>query len=238
VIISSLPLPFKNFNKRLKAKWLEFFFQRGLYGELSPITFLKGPRKMTKRLILTFLILFTISGCGVRSIPQALNQVEAAWAEVTNQYKRRADLIPNLVKVVQGYAAHEKETLEAVINARAKATQTNVSVENLNQDTMQAFQKAQGNLGSALGRLMLIVERYPDLKANQNFRDLQIQLEGTENRIATARRRYIEAIQHFNNQISVPPESFTNSLFYHHKKKPQFAVEGEPDLDKPPEINL
>ena len=115
-----------------------------------------------------------LSGCGVQSIPTALNEVEATWSEVLNQYKRRSDLIPNLVNIVKGYAAHEKETLQAVVEARAKATQTQVSSEQLTPETMNRFSQAQAGLGSALSRLMVVVERYPDLKANQNFRDLLI----------------------------------------------------------------
>jgi len=131
-----------------------------------------------------------LSGCGMRSIPTALNEVEAAWSEVLNQYKRRSDLIPNLVSIVKGYAAHEKDTFQAVVEARVKATQTQVNIDQLTPDTLSKFSQAQAGLGSALSRLMVVVERYPDLKANENFRDLQVQLEGTENRITVARNRY------------------------------------------------
>src|SRR5512137_2140175 len=169
-------------------------------------------------------ILAAASGCGYRSIPMAENAVGAAWAEVENQYQRRSDLVPNLVEVVKGSAAHEKETLEAVVNARANATSVKLSVNDLTPENMKRFEAAQGELRSALGRLLAVSEAYPQLKANENFRDLQVQLEGTENRIAIARRRYIQSVQDFNNLITVPPTSFTNSLFYHHAAKPQFAA--------------
>ena len=182
-------------------------------------------------------MLFTVS-CGMQSIPTALNQVDADWAEVQNQYKRRADLIPNLVAVVKGYAAHEKETLTGVIEARAKATQVNFTADQLTPENMQKFQSAQSGLSSALSRLMVTVEKYPDLKANQNFRDLQAQLEGTENRITVARNRYIEAIKNFNNLITVPPTSFYNSLVLHHPKKPQFQVDNIQEAQNAPAVKF
>lgn len=177
-----------------------------------------------------FIVLFSLilTSCGLQSIPQANNQVEADWAEVQNQYKRRADLIPNLVQTVKGYAAHEKETLEGVISARAQATQVTVDPKNLNPETLQKFQEAQSGLSQALGRLMVVAEKYPDLKANENFKGLQAQLEGTENRIAIARRRYIDGVREFNNLVTVFPTSLTNSLIHHFDKKPQFtATESE-----------
>lgn len=167
--------------------------------------------------------LFLVS-CGLQSIPQTNNEVEASWAEVNNQYKRRSDLIPNLVNVVKGVAAHEKETLEGVINARAKATAVTVDAKDLTPEKLKEFQAAQSGLSQALGRLMVVSERYPDLKANQNFQGLQTQLEGTENRIAIARRRYIESVQKFNNLVTVFPTSLTNSLIHHFDKKPQFTA--------------
>jgi LemA protein len=179
-----------------------------------------------------------LSGCGVQSIPTALNEVEATWSEVLNQYKRRSDLIPNLVNIVKGYAAHEKETLQAVVEARAKATQTQVSSEQLTPETMNRFSQAQAGLGSALSRLMVVVERYPDLKANQNFRDLQVQLEGTENRITIARQRYIQSIKEFNTLVTVPPTSWYNSLFLNHEKKPQFSVEDEAGIQQVPAVKF
>jgi LemA protein len=174
--------------------------------------------------LLVILISLFVTSCGLQSIPQANNQVEATWAEVLNQYKRRSDLIPNLVNTVKGYASHEKDTLEGVINARAKATATTVDAKNLTPENLQKFQEAQSGLSQALGRLMVVSERYPDLKANQNFQALQAQLEGTENRIAIARRRYIESVRDFNNLVTVFPTSVTNSLIHKFEKKPQFTT--------------
>ena len=192
---------------------LGFFISRGLPQELS----------MKSSLIILFASLF-LASCGLQTIPQSNNNVEAAWAEVQNQYKRRTDLIPNLVNTVKGYAAHEKETLEGVIEARAKATAVTIDPTNLTPEKLKEFQAAQTGVSQALGRLMVVSEKYPDLKANQNFQGLQVQLEGTENRIAVARRRYIESVQEFNNLVTVFPTSLTNSLIHKFEKKPQFSV--------------
>ncbi len=181
--------------------------------------------KSTIQGLMTVVALALLSGCGTQSIPQSLNNVEATVAEVTNQYKRRADLIPNLVATVKGYAGHEKETLEGVIAARAKATSVTIDPTNMSAEQIQQFQAAQGGLSQALGRLMVVSEQYPDLKADRNFRELQAQLEGTENRITVARNRHIEAIKNFNNLVTVPPTSWTNSLFYSHEKLPQWSLE-------------
>ncbi len=189
------------------------------------------------KLIFGFLFI-SLTSCGWRSIPTAKNEVEAQFAEIQNQYKRRADLIPNLVKVVKGYAEHEQETLTSVVEARAKATSVNIDPKKLDAAAMKKFQEAQGALSSALSRLMVVVEKYPNLKASQNFRDLQIQLEGTENRITVARNRYIQAIKSFNNLVTVPPTSWTNSIMYHYDKMPQFQVENLNQLEKAPEVNL
>jgi LemA protein len=187
-----------------------------------------------------FLLIFTLflSSCGMQSIPTANNQVEASWAEVQNQYKRRSDLIPNLVEVVKGYAKHEQETLTGVVEARANATKINFTADQLNAETMQKFQKAQAGLSSALSKLMVVVEKYPDLKANENFRDLQSQLEGTENRITVARNRYIESIKEFNNLVTVPPTSWYNGIFLHLTKKPQFQVENLEEAQKAPTVKF
>jgi LemA protein len=184
--------------------------------------------------------LLFLTGCGIQSIPKSVNQVEAAVAEVTNQYKRRADLIPNLVKTVKGYASHEKETFEAVIAARASATQVSIDPSNATPEQIQKFQQAQGGLSQALGRLMVVAERYPDLKADRNFRELQAQLEGTENRITIARQRHIEAIKEFNNRVTVPPSSWTNSLIYHHEKMAQWALDEaeQKAVEKAPEVDF
>ncbi|HIG70990.1 MAG: LemA family protein [Myxococcales bacterium] len=179
-----------------------------------------------------------LGGCGMQSIPQSLNSLDASAAEVTNQYKRRADLIPNLVSTVKGYASHEQETLTGVIEARAKATSMTIDPSNASAEQIQQFQAAQGGLSQALGRLMVVSERYPDLKADRNFRELQAQLEGTENRITIARQRHIEAIRQFNDLVTVPPTSLTNSLFYHHEKKPQWALDAaeQKQVEKAPEV--
>jgi LemA protein len=199
-------------------------------------------RRATGLLIgLLFLVLFLLlMGCGVQSIPKAANQVEATVAEVTNQYKRRADLIPNLVNTVKGYASHERETFEAVTNARASATRVSIDPAGATPQQIQAFQQAQGGLSQALGRLMVVAERYPELKADRNFRELQAQLEGTENRITIARQRHIEAIKVFNNLVDVPPTSWTNSFFYHHDKMAQWALDAaaQQAVEKTPEISF
>jgi LemA protein len=189
-----------------------------------------------KSVIVLILSCFFLVSCGLQSIPQANNAVEGAWAEVQNQYKRRSDLIPNLVQTVKGYASHEKETLEAVVSARAKATAITVDPTKLTPEKLQEFQSAQSGVSQALGKLMVVSERYPDLKANTNFQGLQAQLEGTENRIAIARRRFIETVQEFNNLVTVFPTSLTNSLIHHFDKKPQFtATEAE---QKTPEVKF
>lgn len=182
---------------------------------------------MLNRIFLIGGLVSMLTACGLQSIPQAKNQVESTLAEVTNQYKRRSDLIPNLVQTVKGYASHEKETLEAVISARAKASQITIDPNNLDPQKITEFQQAQGSLTQALGRLMVVMEKYPELKADRNFRELQAQLEGTENRITIARQRHIEAIREFNNLVDVPPTSWTNSLFYHYEKLKQWDVSAE-----------
>lgn len=190
-----------------------------------------------KKLFLTLPLLF-LGACGVQSIPTQLNEVDATWAEVLNQYQRRADLIPNLVEVVKGYAKHEKETLEGVIQARASATQIKIDAKDLTEENLAKFQRAQNELKGSLSRLMLVAEQYPALKANENFRDLQVQLEGTENRITVARQRFIEQVKIFNNLVSVFPTSLTNSLIFHHAKKPQFTVENEAEVKRPPQVKF
>ena len=139
--------------------------------------------------------------------------VKTAWSQVENQYQRRADLSPNLVNTVKGYAAHEKNTLEGVMNARAKATQTTIDPTNLNEETMKQYQAAQGELSNALSRLMVVVERYPELKANENFRELQVQLEGTENRITVERKRFNEVAQGYNTYVRTFPNNILSGIF-------------------------
>ncbi|MBN1768858.1 MAG: LemA family protein [Prolixibacteraceae bacterium] len=152
--------------------------------------------------------------------------VTAQWSQVENVYQRRADLIPNLVNTVKGYAAHEQETLEAVINARSKATGVNLNAENLDENSIQQFEQAQAGLTSALSRLMVVVERYPDLKANQNFRDLQVQLEGTENRITNERRKFNEVTQAYNTFIRNFPQTIYARIFGFNRKAYFEAAEG------------
>lgn len=197
---------------------------------------------MKKIVLLAMTLTLTgfLTGCGLQSIPQQKNEVDASFAEITNQYKRRADLIPNLVNVVKGYASHEKDTLQGVVEARAKATSVNIDPKNMSADKLAEFSKAQGQLSQALGRLMVVSENYPNLKADQNFRDLQAQLEGTENRITVARNRYIEQIKLFNNLVTVPPTNITNMLIYRHEKMPQWDVsEAEKaSNEKAPEVKF
>ena len=176
--------------------------------------------------ILIAVVISTLSGCGYNTIQQLEEAVNKSWGDVESNLQRRADLIPNLVQVVKGYAAHEKETLEAVVNARSKATSVQLSPQDLgNPQAMQQFQAAQGALSSALSRLMVVVERYPDLKANQNFLDLQNQLEGTENRINVARQRYNQAVEAFNYAIRKFPNNLTNSFILHLDRKEYFKAD-------------
>jgi LemA protein len=160
-----------------------------------------------------------VCGCGINNIPSYDEQVKAAWGQVQNQYQRRADLVPNLVSTVQGYAAHEKDTLQAVVEARAKVSQMNVSPEILSDPAaFKAFEQNQAALTGALSRLMVVVEAYPDLKADQNFLQLQSQLEGTENRISVARRDYITAVQRYNTEIRTFPGRIWHALMYRDMK--------------------
>lgn len=179
------------------------------------------------RFFLVMIMLTVIAnGCGYNMLQQMEEQVFRAWSDVESNLQRRADLIPNLVATVKGYAAHEKETLEAVIQARAKATSVQISTEDLGSaQAMQQMLDAQSGLSSALARLMVVVERYPDLKANQNFLDLQNQLEGTENRINVARQRYNQAVEAFNGKIRSLPYSVTNGVILHLKRKEYFKAE-------------
>ena len=182
-----------------------------------------------KRLIIGLLFvtaLTTLSGCGYNTMQANEEAVIAAWGNVESSYQRRVDLIPNLVEVVKGYAKHEADTLLAVTEARAKVGSMQVTKDVLNDPaSLNKFQQAQGELSGALSRLMVVVERYPDLKANQNFLDLQKQLEGTENRINVARERYNSSVQVFNTSIRTFPNSLTNSLMLHLSRKEAFKAE-------------
>ena len=182
--------------------------------------------KVIRLLLIINLLIIFLSGCGYNSMQRNEETVLKAWGDVESNLQRRADLIPNLVEVVKGYASHEKETLQAVIEARAKATSVKISPSDLgNAEAMNKMLQAQGQLSSALARLMVVVERYPDLKANQNFLDLQNQLEGTENRINVARQRYNEAVRVFNYSIRKFPNSLTNNLLLHLERKEYFKAE-------------
>jgi LemA protein len=184
------------------------------------------------------MMLPVLAGCGFNTIPTAEEQAKAAWSEVLNQYQRRADLIPNLVETVKGYAAHEKEVLESVVEARAKATQTTLSPEALdNPEAFKAFQESQAGLTGALSRLLAVVENYPDLKANQNFLALQAQLEGTENRIAVARRDYIEAVRVYNTSLrTFPTLLWANFWFTDNEPFQNFTV--AEDKIEAPKVNF
>ncbi|MBI5102295.1 MAG: LemA family protein [Nitrospirae bacterium] len=187
--------------------------------------------------IVASVTLFGISGCGYNQMQANEEAVKAAWGDVESSYQRRADLIPNLVEVVKGYAKHEQETLTAVTEARAKVGSIQMTKGLLdNPQALNQFQQAQGGLSSALSRLMVVVEKYPDLKANQNFRDLQTQLEGTENRINVARVRYNKSVETFNVSIRTFPNSLTNSLLLHLKLKEPYKAEA--GSEKAPKVNF
>ncbi|CAB4243972.1 LemA [Methylacidimicrobium sp. AP8] len=195
-------------------------------------------RLRARRLLGLLVLPLLLGGCGYNRIQEEDEQVKAAWAEVVNQYKRRADLVPNLVAVVKGYAAHEKEVLTQVTEARARAGALTAGPELLqNEEAMRRFAAAQGELGTALSRLMAVAESYPQLKADSVFRDLQAQLEGTENRIAVARRRYIQSVQAYNTLIRSFPTNLT-ALVFHYSVKPTFSVEDEAQIARPPSVDF
>jgi len=179
-----------------------------------------------------------LSGCGYNQFQAKDEATKAAWAEVVNQYQRRADLIPNLVNTVKGYATHEKDTLEAVTRARAAATSFQITPEVLsNPEAFQKFQQVQGELSGALSRLMAVSENYPQLKADASFRDLQSQLEGTENRITVARQRYIAAVQDYNVTVRSFPTNLT-AMMFGYQAKPSFTVENEKSISTAPTVNF
>ncbi len=186
----------------------------------------------------TALVLAMLGGCGYNSLQQQDEQVKAAWSQVLNQYQRRADLVPNLVNTVKGAVAAEKDILDSVVNARSKATSIQATPELINDPAaFQKWQAAQGELSSALSRLMLVVERYPDLKSISGFSDLRVQLEGTENRIAVERKRYIDAVQVYNVTVRSFPTNLTAKMFGH-PLRPNFTVENEAQLSKPPTVDF
>lgn len=179
-----------------------------------------------------------LSGCGYNDFQRLDEQTQSAWSEVLNQYQRRADLVPNIVATVKGEAAFEQDTLTRVIEARAKATSIQVTPETLNNpEAFKKFQAAQGELGSALSRLMVVSEQYPNLKSNQGFRDLRVQLEGTENRVTVARNRYIQAVQEYNVLARSFPSNLTTMLFGYQPKS-NFAVQNEAAISIPPVVDF
>ena len=185
-------------------------------------------------LLMTLLL---VSGCGYNALQVKEEAVFKAWGDIESSLQRRADLIPNLVETVKGYAKHERETLEAVISARARATSVQISPKDLSDPAaMQQFQEAQGGLSSALARLMVVAEQYPDLKANQNFLDLQHQLEGTDNRINVVRQRYNETVEAFNAAIRKFPENLTNKFLLHLDRKEYFKA--EPQAKEVPKVQF
>ena len=181
------------------------------------------------------LVALLLSGCGYNTIQQKDEAVNAAWSQVLNVYKRRADLVPNLVASVRGYASHEREVLTAVTEARSRVGSINVNADD--PASIEQFQQAQGELQSAIGRLLVVAENYPQLKANQNFLQLQAQLEGTENRITVERQRYIQAVQDYNTYIRSFPQNLTAKLFGY-APKPNFSVENEAELAEPPTVDF
>ncbi|MCP2011995.1 LemA protein [Duganella sp. HSC-15S17] len=189
-------------------------------------------------MMLAILALLGLSGCGYNALQSQDEQIKASWSEVVNQYQRRADLIPNLVNTVKGYATHEQDVLTQVTQARAAATSLQVTPEVLNDPAAFAkFQAAQGALSGALSRLLAVSENYPQLKADANFRDLQAQLEGTENRITVARNRYIQSVQEYNVTVRSFPSNLTATAFGY-KTKANFSVENEKEISKPPMVDF
>ncbi len=191
-----------------------------------------------KRLLVLILTITALSGCGYNDFQKLDEQSRAAWSEVLNQYQRRADLVPNIVASVKGEASFEQDTLTKVIEARAKATSIQVTPETLNDPAALAkFQQAQGELSSALSRLMAVSERYPTLQANQAFRDLRVTLEGTENRITVARNRYIQTVQEYNVLARSFPTNLTAKVF-NYDAKPTFSVQNEAQISLPPTVDF
>ena len=188
--------------------------------------------------LLAALLLLSLSGCGYNTLQSQDEQVKAAWSEVVNQYQRRADLIPNLVATVKGFAAQEQQILLGVTNARAKVGSVQVTPETVNDpQALRQFSQAQGELTGALSRLLVVAENYPQLKSDKNFLELQSQLEGTENRITVARNRFIQATQQYNTTVRSFPSNLTAMLFGH-KEKAQFTVENEKEIAKPPKVDF
>lgn len=200
---------------------------------------LNKPLRSVRQLTALLMLAFLLTGCGINNIPTYDEKVKSAWSQVENQYQRRADLVPNLVETVKGFANQEKETLTAVIEARSKATSIQVDESILNNpEKLKQFQQAQGELSSALSRLMAVSERYPDLKSNQNFLALQSQLEGTENRIAVARRDFIQAVERYNTEIRTFPGKIWHSILYSDmERRENFEATAE-NADEAPKVEF
>jgi LemA protein len=199
---------------------------------------LRASPETPMRTFFALAVVLFLSGCGYNTLQQQDEQVKAAWSEVINQYQRRADLIPNLVNTVKGYAQQEKDVLLGVTEARSRVGSVQVTPETVNDpQAMQRFAQAQGELTSALSRLLVVAENYPQLKSDQNFRELQAQLEGTENRIAVARQRFIKATQEFNVTVRQFPTNLT-AMMFGFKPKAQFTVEDEKAIAKPPTVDF
>jgi LemA protein len=192
----------------------------------------------TASMLFAAALVLSLSGCGYNTLQSTDEQIKSAWSEVLNQYQRRADLVPNLVATVQGFANQEKEVLTRVTEARARVGAIQATPELVeNPEAFAKFQAAQGELSGALSRLLVVVENYPQLKSDANFRDLQAQLEGTENRIAVARNRYIKAVQEYNTTVVQFPTNLT-AMVFGFKEKPQFTVENEKEVSKVPKVNF
>jgi LemA protein len=189
-------------------------------------------------LLLSMMVMLVLSGCGYNSFQSGDEQIKSSWSEVLNQYQRRADLVPNLVNTVKGFAAQEKDVLLGVTNARAKVGSIQATPELLaNPEAFAKFQAAQGELSGALSKLLVVTENYPQLKSDANFRDLQAQLEGTENRITVARNRYIKAVQEYNVLVRSFPSNLT-AMMFGYQVKPNFAVENEKEIARPPKVDF
>lgn len=187
---------------------------------------------------LAALVTFSLAGCGYNTLQSSDEQIKASWSEVLNQYQRRADLVPNLVNTVKGFASQEKEVLLGVTGARAKVGSIQATPELINRpEAFARFQAAQGELSGALSRLLVVSENYPQLKSDANFRDLQAQLEGTENRIAVARNRYIQSVQEYNVTVRSFPSNLT-AMAFGYKAKPNFTVDNEKEMSKPPKVEF
>ncbi|WP_110657246.1 LemA family protein [Salinicola halimionae] len=205
----------------------------------TPVTALSVAARQPWRWMLLLVLMLSLSGCGINNIPTLDEKVKSAWSQVENQYQRRADLVPNLVQTVKGFASQERETLTAVTEARSKATSIQVDADSLNDpQKLKQFQQAQSQLTGALSRLMAVSERYPDLKSNQNFLALQSQLEGTENRISVARRDFIQAVQAYNTEIRTFPGKIWHSVFYSDMPiRENFEATAE-DADQAPKVEF